>query len=475
MLLLASLAVPAFGAGPCPPGIWPEGAECGHVRVPEDRSRPDGRNLDLFLVRLPAAGPEPSQGAVFYLAGGPGQAASEIAADLPDILAVLRPRRDLVFVDQRGTGRSQALTCPGPFRSRVELGELSPEDVRACREVLERRADLRRYTTWDAVEDLESVRLALGYERIDLFGASYGTQVAQAYLRRHADRARAAVLAGALPLAPETVPFDSRDAERALRLLLDDCAADAACAAAFPRLSEETAEVLKRLERSPVRVQVDDREVLFDRPAFARTLRTRLFSAEAAARVPLALHRAFAGDYVSMARAAVRIAAAQRPNENLGMFLTVVCSEWMRFVDEASIRRLGEGTFFGPERGLAWLRSCGAWPRADLPVDFAAPVRADVPVLLLSGRLDPVTPPHWGEQVAMFLPRARQVVFAASAHFPTGDCASGLVAQFVEQASAARLDARCAASEVRPPFVLDGARAPENPGSGRVQALFLLR
>lgn len=444
MLLLASLAV-------CPAGTWPEGAECRHVRVPEDRTLPAGRMLDLFVVRLPATGPEPAQGAVFYLAGGPGEAASDIAADLPDVLAVLRPRRDLVFVDQRGTGRSHALTCPGG----VELGELTPEVARACREALESRADLRRYTTWDAVEDLESVRLALGYGKIDLFGASYGTQVAQAYLRRHADRVRTAVLAGALPLAPEPVLFDSRDAERALRLLLDDCAAEPACAAAFPRLSEETAEVLKRLGQSPVRVKVDDsREILFDRPAFVRTLRTRLYSAGAAARVPLALHRAFLGDYVPMARAAVRIAAAQRPHESLGMFLTVVCSEWMQFVDEASIRRLGEGTVFGPGRGLAWLRSCGSWPRADLPADFAAPVRAEVPVLLLSGRLDPVTPPHWGEQVAVFLPRARQIVFAASAHFPTGACASGLVAQFVDQAGAARLDARCAQSEVRPPFVV---------------------
>ncbi|MFP5286804.1 MAG: alpha/beta fold hydrolase [Thermoanaerobaculia bacterium] len=392
---------------------------------------------------------------MFYLAGGPGEAASETAAEPPDVLAVLRTRRDLVFLDQRGTGRSHALTCPG---------DLSPEDVRACREKLEREADLRRYTTWDAVEDLESVRLALGYDRIDLFGASYGTLVAQAYLRRHPDRVRTAVLVGALPLAPETLPFAAWDAERALRLLLDDCAADATCAAAFPRLSEETAEVLKRLERSPVRVQVDEREVLLDRPAFARTLRTRLFSAEAAARVPLALHRAFQGDYVPMARAAVRIAAAQKRHESLGMFLTVICSEWMPYVDEASIRRLGEGTFLGPEQGLEWLRSCRSWPRADLPPDFAAPARADVPVLLLSGRLDPVTPPHWGEQVALFLPRARQIVFAASAHFPTGDCASGLVAQFVDQASAARLDARCAASEVRPPFALDAVVVPRGTG-----------
>lgn len=193
-----------------PPVPCPEGAECRFVQVPEDRARPTGRRLDLFVVRLPATGAEPAEGAVLYLEGGLGGAASEAAADLPDLLAVLRPRRDLVFVDQRGTGRSHALTCPGPFRSRVELGELSPEDVRACREVLERRADLRRYTTWDAVEDLEEVRKALGYGKIDLFGASYGTQVAQAYLRRHADRVRSAVLVGALPLAPEPLLFEAR-------------------------------------------------------------------------------------------------------------------------------------------------------------------------------------------------------------------------------------------------------------------------
>ncbi|HWM94131.1 MAG TPA: alpha/beta fold hydrolase [Thermoanaerobaculia bacterium] len=460
LLLLTPASGLAAPLAPCPAGAWPEGAECRHVRVPEDRTIQGGRMLDLFLVRLRSTGPESAQGAVFFLAGGPGEAASESAADLPGALAVLRSRRDLVFVDQRGTGRSHALTCPGPFRSRVEFGELSADDVRACREVLERRADLRRYTTWDAVADLETVRQALGYEKIDLFAASYGTQVAQAYLRRHEERVRTAVFVGALPLAPELVLFDSRDAERALRLLLQDCAAEPACAAAFPRLSEETAEVLKRLEQSPVRVKVadpaggDPREILLDRQTFARVLRTRLYSAGAAARVPLSLHRAFTGDYASMGRAAVAIAHAQKRHESLGMFLTVICSELMGFVGEASIRRMAEGTLFGPETTLGWLQNCREWPRADPPPDFAAPVRSDVPVLLLSGRLDPVTPPHWGEQVAVFLPRARQIVFAASSHFPEGDCASGLVAQFVEQASTARLNARCAESEVRPPFLL---------------------
>ncbi|HEX9944897.1 MAG TPA: alpha/beta fold hydrolase [Thermoanaerobaculia bacterium] len=457
LLLLASVSR-AAGLGPCTQkGL--EGAECGLVRVPEDRATPDGRALDLFVLRLPALGPGPAQGVVFFLAGGPGEAASETVADLPGALEALRPRYDLVFLDQRGTGRSHALSCPAPSPGR-ELGEISPAEARSCREILEGRADLRRYTTWDAVADLESVRLALGYGRIVLFGASYGTQVSQAYIRRHPERVQAAVLVGAFPLAPESSLFIPRDAERALGLLLQDCAADTACAKAFPRLSQETAAVLKRLAAEPVRVTVEDpvtakpRQVTLDQPTFARTLRTRLYSAEAAARVPLALHEAFTGDYRSMARAALAIAHAQKRNESLGMFLSVICSEWAPFLDAESVRRLASGTFFGPERTLAWLEACREWPRGDLPADFAAPVRADLPVLLLSGRLDPATPPYWGEQVAAFLPNARQVVFPASSHFPEGGCASALVARFLDQGHAAGLDTRCAETETRPPFAL---------------------
>jgi pimeloyl-ACP methyl ester carboxylesterase len=446
---LLGSTVPALAADEpdiCKPGV------CHRVQVPEDRTAPAGRTLDLFVVRLPALGPGPAAEPVFFLAGGPGEAASDYAGDLPELLAALRPRRDLVFVDQRGTGRSHPLGCAGG--PGVEAGIPSPEETQTCRRDLERGADLRRYTTWDAVEDLDAVRQALGYEAIDLIGASYGTQVAQGYLRRHPERVRAAVLIGTVPLAPDAWLFDALDAERALHLLLQDCAADMACGAAFPRLSEEKDAVLARLAEKPVRVKVDANELTLDRAAFASTLRTRLYSPEAAARVPLALHQAFLGDTTSMARAAAAIARLQHRSASLGMFLSIFCSEAAPFVDPAAVQRLGAGTFFGAGRTLSWLRACAEWPRGDVPADFATPVRSATPVLLLSGRLDPVTPPHWGEQVAAFLPNARQIVFAASSHFPDSPCASGLVARFLNAGSAAGLDAGCAAAETRPPFLV---------------------
>jgi pimeloyl-ACP methyl ester carboxylesterase len=437
---------------PCADG--PPGAVCGRIQVPEDRTVAGGRTIDLYVVRLRAQDPRSELEPVFYLAGGPGEAASEMAADLPEPLAVLRRRHDLIFVDQRGTGRSNPLSCPG--------SELAVADVRACRAALETTADLRRYTTWDAVEDLDAVRQALGYGRIDLIGASYGTQVAQAYLRRHADHVRAAVLIGALPLLPDSLLFDGRDAQRALHLLLQDCAADAACAAAFPNLAAETDEVFRRLREKPVRVTVTElkdppgpsQEIVFDLETFATTLRTRLYSAKAQSRVPLALHQAYAGDYLPMARAAVAIGRRQNRNASLGMFLSVLCAETAPFLDPAAVERLGEGTFFGAARTLGWLHTCHEWPHAGLPPDATTPLRTTVPVLILSGRLDPVTPPYWGEQVAAFLPNARQVLFAASSHFPDGHCAAALAAQFLEKSSSAGLDVRCAETETRPAFVL---------------------
>jgi hypothetical protein len=180
-LLLATLPAPARAAALAPDGPlwspcgpeWPSGAECGRVRVPENRAAPAGRTLDLFVVRLPGRGSPKAPEPVFFLAGGPGDAASETASDLPGVLGILRPRRDLVFVDQRGTGRSHPLACAGRGPgSRVEIGEPSPAEARACRAALARQADLRRYTTEDAAEDLEAVRRALGYGAIDLLAAT---------------------------------------------------------------------------------------------------------------------------------------------------------------------------------------------------------------------------------------------------------------------------------------------------------------
>src|SRR6185295_16768313 len=204
-LALGLLALPLAAATPasfhpCKSAGLPAGARCGSVPVWEDRDAKAGRKIDLNVVVLPATGKAPAADAVFFVSGGPGEAATEAAPDLAGDLAELRKTRDIVFVDSRGTGRSHPLDCPLPGSVddlQGYLHDLFPlEPLRACLPKLQEGANLALYSTPIAMDDLDDVRAALGYERIDLIGASYGTEAVQVYLHRHPDRVRAIVLSG---------------------------------------------------------------------------------------------------------------------------------------------------------------------------------------------------------------------------------------------------------------------------------------
>lgn len=452
---------------PCRLDGVPFTAACGELRVPEDRRQPARRSLALHVVVLPArtrpAAPDP----VFYLTGGPGGAASEDAAWLASELGDVLARRDLVLVDQRGTGASHPLACDlGQRESAPQtlLGDpFTPEKARACAERLAASANLAHYTTAAAAEDLEAVRAALGAERIDLYGVSYGTVLAQAYLRRHADRVRAAVLAGTVTPGAEGVLFDARDAERSLHLLFVDCAADAPCHAAYPDPAADLAAALARLDHGPLPVTIADPAsgklltLQLDRLSFVTALRTRLYSARGRSRVPRALHLAAAGDFRDMAAATLAIARRRHLGSSAGLYLAVMCSEIVPFLDLATLTRLGTDTFLGTARWTALATTCRTWPRAEVAAESLTPVRSGVPVLLLAGRLDPVAPPYWAEQEAAFLRRSRLIVVHDAAHALEGDCVNGLISHFLDAADVAALDASCADRGDRPAFVLPDA------------------
>ena len=237
-------------------------ARCGSLTVYEDRAAGDGRTIDLKIVVIPAVSDNPEPDPLFFLAGGPGQAATELAGPMLPLLADVRRNRDLVFVDQRGTGGSGRMTCAF-FENEVDeqaLGEslqvdtLDLDELRGCLAEVEAVADPRQYTTPVAMDDLDDVRAALGYDTINLYGGSYGTRAGLVYMRRHPERVRTAVLDGLAPVSialPSTV---NADAHRALDLLFADCAADAACDAAFPDLRQTFARVIAELEASPRRL-----------------------------------------------------------------------------------------------------------------------------------------------------------------------------------------------------------------------------
>src|SRR5215467_12640924 len=342
---------------PCQvPGVDGE-ARCGTYEVFENRAAGSGRTIQLKIIVLKALN-KAAPDAIFTLHGGPGAAATGLAGLAQGgFLESSRQDHDLVFVDQRGTGGSNGLTCDvgdDPRDLAAFFGDILPRDrVRACREKLQSIADLRLYTTPIAMDDLDEVRAALGYGKIDLVGLSYGTFASQIYMRQHPEHVRSVFLVGvATPNIKQPLLFP-RSAQRAMDLLFVDCAADDLCHHTFPDLEKEFASVLARFDRGPLPMELIDpvtkkkEKVKLSRSSFVEHIRLAMYTTGSQSFVPLIIHRAFANDYLPFEAASLRL----NPGTSVarGMYFTVTCSEGVRFITEEEVADQTRGTFVGPE------------------------------------------------------------------------------------------------------------------------------
>lgn len=445
-----------------------EKARCGTFEVFENRAAKSGRKIALKIVVFPATGQTPAPDPLFYIPGGPGSSATEDAPYIAQAYAKIRERRDLVFVDQRGTGGSNPLDCElfDPQNIQSYLGDYFPlEAVRKCRAQLETKADLRLYTTHVAMDDLDDVRAALGYERINIVGASYGTRAAQAYLKQHGDHVRAVILHGVSP-AGQFMPRDfPQHTERALEGVLGECAADEACRAAFPDLRADAKAVLDRLKRGPVEVELKNAQtgepihVKLSRDLAAEAVRYMLYNPEAARRIPLYIHSAARGDFSPLARSAINYRRQIVATGSNGMYLSVTCAEDLPWIKPGEGERNGANTFLGDYRLRQQRAACALWPRGEIPKGYAEPTRSRVPALILTGQWDPVTPPVYGDTAAKFLTNSLHVVVPHGGHGFGGldgiDCVDRLVADFVERGTAKGLDTSCVNNVRRRSFQLE--------------------
>lgn len=436
---------------------------CGTFAVPEDPADSEGRMLALNVVVVPAWGRNPAPDPVFLLAGGPGQGATEAFAPMVSVLRDVGRARDLVMVDQRGTGRSDPLDCDPPKTLAEQLAEtFEVEDLAACRDRQE--ADLTRYTTPIAMDDLDAVRAALGYERINLLGGSYGTRAALVYLRRHPASVRTVVIDGVAPTSMALPLSFARDAQRAFERLFEDCAGSASCRTAFPDPRGDLERLLARLETTPARVEVEHprtgepTELTITRHTFAGALRGILYVPELAALLPLAVERALAGDYRPFVAAATAFAEGIKDQMSTGMFLSVVCAEDVPRIAEDAVARETDGTLLGAHIVRLVQQACALWPTATLPPGYADPVVSDVPALVLSGELDPVTPPRWGAEAAEHLSASTHWVVPGTGHGTIANpCVTGRIAEFIDAGSAEGLETDCIDAVERPPFFIDFA------------------
>jgi pimeloyl-ACP methyl ester carboxylesterase len=467
--------------GPCTGKELPAEARCGSYEVFENRAAQKGRKIALRVVVLPATGAQRASDAVTFFSGGPGESSVQEAGFLAEQYKKLREHRDFLFVDDRGTGGSGALDCPEIQSVQGFLDSFLPiAGVRACRERLSRQADLSQYTNDNAMDDIDEVRAALGYDRLNIIGASYGTRAELVYLRRHPDRVRTAVFEGTIPTFARTPLGFAQGTQKALDNLVADCLGDTACGAAFPNLRSEIAAVLARAEKEQVKVDVVAPETAtpvalsMTRNAVAQTIRYMLYDSLSALEIPFQVHQAAQGDFRPLAESAYSWSKLIT-SMSQGYFLSVTCAEDVGFIHDAEVSAAVAGTFLGDFRVRQQRAACAEWPAAKLSQEFLAPVAADVPSLLISGQRDPATPSADGAAAARTLRHSKHVIVPFSGHGWDGlrgtECLDGLEMAVVEKGTVDSLDTSCVAKVTRPPFPTS-AGEPEVPlSSSQIEPL----
>lgn len=427
-------------------------ARCGKYDVFENRKTRTGRKIALNILVLPPTSSAWSNDPIFFIAGGPGQSAVDVIKS-GDFLRSLHRTRDLVFVDQRGTGESNPLSCPttgDPNLYATVLAErYQPEALKQCRAELEKRADLTLYTTPVAMEDLDEIRDAMGYNRINLFGGSYGTTAAMSYLRQYPDQVRTATLKGVAPVeAKLPVPF-ARGVDHALDQLFINCAADETCKANFPDLRAEFAAVQKRFDAGPITVKANNlltgkpEEFPLTRELFFENIRLLLYAPNTVRLLPWMIHQMAAGDFNPFASVAFQVMSQLGKSLSQGMQMSVICAEDVPFVTDDLVAREMKLPGYGPGRAATLRRACEVWPKAATPAAFNQPVKSNVPVLMISGEADPATPPWLGAEALKLLPSGRQLVIPNGTHLTEDACIYRLIGQFIDEGSAKKLDPAC--------------------------------
>ncbi len=428
-------------------------AQCGSLAVAENPAQPQGRRITLNIAWIPAnEGGNTLPDPVFLLAGGPGQSATASYPMVAPAFDAVLKQRGVLLLDQRGTGKSNPLLCKDPGDEVMTLDEAAMQEAMRiatehCRDVLSKHADLRFYTTTDAVRDLDAVRQALGVSTINLLGISYGTRVAQQYATRHPDHTRTLVLDSVVPNDIHLGNDFARNLESALALQFARCGPQSSCAGSLgdPRARLDT--LMAKLKSDPPLVRYRDADTGVSREQrllpghVAGLARMYAYQPAAAAILPLQLNEAAQGRYDGLMALAKMLGGTLSEQMAYGMQMSVICSEdadGLKSDPEMSASLLGNDVVTG------LIKQCATWPKGAQPGDFHTPLASAVPALLLSGELDPVTPPAYADRVVKHLSHGRALVLRGQGHNVIGaGCMPKLFAQFLETADAKALDAHC--------------------------------
>jgi len=447
------------------PGFHGIKARCGTLLRPENPADPDSPTIELRVAVVPALNLNPENDPIVPVAGGPGQGSVEFYAAMEGAFEPLRRNRDILLVDQRGTGQSARMDCPIDddvilFETEFSIAD-TVEFIGECLEDLPH--DPRYFTTSVAVTDLEAVRVALGYSALNIYGVSYGTRVAQHFARRYPEATRTVVIDGVVPPQITLGPEIATESQKAVNTILARCAEDAACNERFPGIEATFERIVAELRAAPVDVAVPHpstgrmESISFGEGQFAGAVRLLAYNPTSIALLPLFIHEAGEGNWAPLSAQYLLTALQMSDALALGMHNAVMCTEDMPFLDKSAIDYDGiEASYMGSFQLETLEAICASWPAGPIDDDFKTPLATDLPVLLLSGDADPITPPRYAELAAVDFGNATHLVGKHQGHGQIAvGCTSQVIADFVAAADPTGLDTECMERNFVMPFFLD--------------------
>jgi pimeloyl-ACP methyl ester carboxylesterase len=422
--------------------------KCGKLEVPENYQKPAGRKISVNFAVLPAIDNSEYKAPLMFLAGGPGQAAVELATGLNRVFREVRKTRDIILVDQRGTGESNALSCDFESVDNVYSAlpdELKPQEVKDC--IAQFKGDLSQFNSENAIRDFDGIRVALGHEKLNIYGGSYGTRAGLVYMRMFPESLESVVLDSVGPIEIPIGVFGQSGA-RSFNLLLENCKKSKSCNSAFPNLAEEFQIVKDRLSAHPVSVDIlhprlgTPTKLVIDDTKFTGNLRFQLYGMEGRSMVPLVIHQAFLGNYQPLTGLMARTEGEQMVYT--GLLFNIVCNEDLPRVSSQMRIDDAKNNFDGEDSHLAWGMVCPFFPQYRPDEEFYQSITANIPTLILSGDLDPVTPPSNGEYSAKTLPNSHHIVVKNASHtVAMSTCANKIVNEFLTKKDPKALDESC--------------------------------
>ncbi len=434
-------------------------ARCGVLHVAENPNWPAGRQLAIHVAVIPATNGPSLPDPIVPLMGGPGEEAIGAAAIYAEQFKSLRANRDLLLVDQRGTGQSAALHCAlySPKQAAASLHDVFPAAaVQRCEKKLSANADLTQYGYLRFAGDLEQIRRALGFGTLNLFAGSYGTRAAVVYLRAYPESVRTVYLGSVVPIDVALPLPTARTAQAALEGTFRACAADLECRRAFPNLRIELPEVTARLNAG-VRVLIPGNTATapLDRGRVAEWFRSLLYRPKSAAVLPWLIHQAYLGNWDPIVKGILHDARDVDSDLSLGLLFAITCNEDVPFMDEKEILLETRGTFLGDYRVRQQQAACKPWPRVSLPIDYREPVRSSVPTMFVSGDEDGGTPLWYMKHAAIGFTDHAEIIARGQGHTEWSDCIAQWYVRFINSRSTQELIGATCDLKPRPPFRTD--------------------